>query len=114
MDWCNIQERIAKANIIKGFPSSRSFMVLGPTFRSFILFFPLIHFELLFVCGVMEGSNSIPLYVYIHFPNMCMCVCARARVHSVVSNCLQHLCDAMDCSPPGSSVHGVSQARIVE
>ena len=24
------------------------------------------------------------------------------------------LCDAMDCSPPGSSVHGISQARILE
>ena len=24
------------------------------------------------------------------------------------------LCDPMDCSPPGSSVHGISQARIME
>ena len=24
------------------------------------------------------------------------------------------LCDAMDCSPPGSSVHGICQARILE
>ena len=24
------------------------------------------------------------------------------------------LCDAMDCSPPGSSVHGILQARILE
>ena len=24
------------------------------------------------------------------------------------------LCDAMDCSPPGSSVHGISQAEILE
>ena len=24
------------------------------------------------------------------------------------------LCDPMDCSPPGSSVHGTLQARIVE
>ena len=23
-------------------------------------------------------------------------------------------CDPMDCSPPGSSVHGISQARILE
>ena len=29
---------------------------------------------------------------------------------SVVSNC----CDPMDCSPPSSSVRGVSQARILE
>ena len=24
------------------------------------------------------------------------------------------LCDPMDCSPPSSSVHGISQARILE
>ena len=29
---------------------------------------------------------------------------------SVMSN----LCDLMDCSPPGSPVHGISQARILE
>ena len=30
--------------------------------------------------------------------------------------CLSHvwLCSPMDCSPPGSSVHGISQARILE
>ena len=27
--------------------------------------------------------------------------------------CLTH-CDPMDCSPPGASVHGISQARILE
>ena len=24
------------------------------------------------------------------------------------------LCDTMDCSPPGSSVHGILQARVLE
>ena len=27
-------------------------------------------------------------------------------------NHVQLFCDSMDCSPPGSSVHGISQARI--
>ena len=31
----------------------------------------------------------------------------------VVQSCLT-LCDPMDCSPPGSSVHGISHARILE
>ena len=26
----------------------------------------------------------------------------------------QTLCDPMDCSPPGSSAHGILQARILE
>ena len=27
---------------------------------------------------------------------------------------IQTLCDPMDCGPPGSSVHGILQARILE
>ena len=30
-----------------------------------------------------------------------------------MQSCLT-LCDPMDCSPPESSVHGISQARILE
>ena len=33
--------------------------------------------------------------------------------HLVAKSCLT-LCDAVDCSLPGSSVHGISQARILE
>ena len=40
---------------------------------------------------------------------MCVCVCVRARTQS----CLMTLCDPMDCSLIGSSVHGILQARIV-
>ena len=39
-----------------------------------------------------------------HF--MCMCML-------VIHLCLS-LCDPMDYSPPGSSIHGISQARIME
>ena len=34
-------------------------------------------------------------------------------VCAVIQSCLT-LCNPMDCSPPGSSVHGISQARILE
>ena len=34
-------------------------------------------------------------------------------VHGCVPSCLT-LCDPMDCNPPGSSVHGILQARILE
>ena len=36
----------------------------------------------------------------------CLCVCS----HSLCPTCR----DPMDCSPPGSSVHGIFQARILE
>ena len=29
-------------------------------------------------------------------------------------SCIQIFCDPMDCSPPGSSVHGISQAIILQ
>ena len=44
---------------------------------------------------------------------VCVCVCARARTHLVVQLCLT-LCDPMDCSLPGFSVHGISWVRILE
>ena len=31
----------------------------------------------------------------------------------VTQSCLT-LCDPVDCSPPGSSVHGILQARVLE
>ena len=33
---------------------------------------------------------------------------------SLVTQSCPTLCDPMDCSPPGSSVHGILQARILE
>ena len=41
------------------------------------------------------------------YSTCCCCCCLVAK------SCLT-LCDPMDCSPPGSSVHGISQARILE
>ena len=37
-------------------------------------------------------------------------------VHACTPSCSSRvqLCDPMDCSPPGSSVHGILQARILE
>ena len=38
---------------------------------------------------------------------LCMYVCSIAKSHPT-------LCNLMDCSLPGSSVHGIFQARILE
>ena len=37
-----------------------------------------------------------------HYLTICMCLCAQLY---------SSLCSPMDCSPPGSSVHGIFQAR---
>ena len=36
-----------------------------------------------------------------------------AVLRSLTQSCLTH-CDPVDCSPAGSSVHGISQARVLE
>ena len=38
---------------------------------------------------------------------VCVCVCEVAQLCPT-------LCDTVDCSPPGSSLHGILQARILE
>ena len=42
--------------------------------------------------------------------NSCYYVCVNSKSLQL---CLT-LCDPMDCGPPGSSVHGILQARILE
>ena len=38
----------------------------------------------------------------------------EVKVKSEVAQSYPTLCDPVDCSPPGSSVHGILQARILE
>ena len=45
---------------------------------------------------------------------VCVCVCVYVCVCVLVAQSCPTLRDPMDCSPPGSSVHGIPQARILE
>ena len=49
--------------------------------------------------------DKILLSAYILIKHICVCE---------VSQSCPTLCDPVDCSPPGSSVHGILQARILE
>ena len=40
--------------------------------------------------------------------------CMKVKSGSEVAQLCLTLCDPMDCSPPGSSVHGIFQARALE
>ena len=64
-----------------------------------------------------RGQNGMSIYkghplTYTHtiMYLACVCVCVCVSAQSLQS--CQTLCDPIDCSPPGSSVHGISQARI--
>ena len=44
----------------------------------------------------------------------CFCCFQTKKVKELVSQSCLTLCNPMDCSPPGSSVHGILQARTLE
>ena len=46
--------------------------------------------------------------------HMCVCVCVRACTHAQSTQSCLTLCDPVDCSLPGCSVHGIFQAGILE
>ena len=63
---------------------------------------------------------TVPEYCLVSSPNLdfsiapkiilvCVCVCVCVCVQSCLT-----LCNPKDCSLPGSSVHGISQARILD
>ena len=61
----------------------------------------------------MEGDAwpDSEIYQYVALTKIMWCVCMCAC--SVAESCLT-LCNLMDCSLPGFSVHGISQARILK
>ena len=52
------------------------------------------------------------------FVCVCVCLCEHGNVNlkseSEVAQSCPTLCDPMDYSPPGSSLHGILQARVLE
>ena len=68
----------------------------------------------------IKQNENLPETIYIYqigkAPQMCQSVLLVklcALLCSVAQSC-PTLCDPMDCSPPGSSVHGILQSRILE
>ena len=55
------------------------------------------------------GFSSQEHWSGLHFLLQCM----KVKSESEVAPC-STLCDPMDCSLPGSSVHGIFQARVLE
>ena len=58
--------------------------------------------------GRLNWEMGIDMYTLYVCVCVCVCVCAKS-----LQSC-PTLWDPMDCSPPGSSVHGILQARILE
>ena len=60
--------------------------------------------------GKFLNLTALCLSFPIHKTDDFITLCMRAKLFQ---SCLI-LWDPMDCSPPGSSVHGISQARLLE
>ena len=56
--------------------------------------------------NIFLDKNTQQLEIEGNFPNL-------IKLKLVTQSCLT-LCDPMDCSPPGSSIHGILQARVQE
>ena len=58
-----------------------------------------------------ERLNWTDSYIYVY---ICLCVCVC--ICMCLLSCFSHvrLCDPLDCSLPGSSVHGILQTRTLE
>ena len=59
----------------------------------------------MYICMCVSLCTCVYMCVYV-----CMCVCMCAKMLQLCPT----FCDPMDCSPPGSSVHGILQARTLE
>ena len=46
--------------------------------------------------------------------SLCVCVCVCVSMCMLITQLCPILCEPMDCSPLGSFVHGILQARMLE
>ena len=73
-------------------------------------------FSNIFNLKLFESANVEPRDTYIQratYINTHKHTHTQISVSSVAQSCLT-LCSPVDCSPPGSSIHGILQARILE
>ena len=58
--------------------------------------------------------NKYPSIIHLKMVKMVHSMLCERKVKVLVDQSHPTLCNAMDCSPSGSSVHGILQARILE
>ena len=68
--------------------------------------------EHLFVCLFVVVQHLDFVHVLLTF-YLIILFSLLMKVKALVAQLCLTLCDPMDCSPPGSSVHGILQARIL-
>ena len=83
----------------------------------------LLRFLLVLEVGSLDSTNSLrcgaqgDICIELFFPITCVgaiFISCQFHFHMMCAQSWPTLCDAMDCSPPGSSVRGFFQVRILE
>ena len=67
--------------------------------------------HLIFLVSLSVDVWAKKPYTFYKYENHAFRLC---KIFVVSLSHVQLFCDSMDCSPPGSTVHGISQARILE
>ena len=69
------------------------------------------------LCAMIDFNRMTrlpPIDIFLNFSNVLQKAYFQVRHECVCAQSCPTLCNSMDCSPPGSSVHGILQARIPE
>ena len=69
---------------------------------------PHLFFQVLLLLDLSHSFFSFSAIHHLSFLYLHACMCAE------LFQLCPTICDSMDCSPPGCSVHGILQARILE
>ena len=81
----------------------------------YLYFSPLLFTSLLFTAIWKASSESHFAFLHFFFLGMVLipvsCTMLQTSVHSSSVAIVMSICDSMDCSPPGSSLHGDSPGK---
>ena len=61
-----------------------------------------------------QGLQFLLLPSRVSFTKLHLILSYKVKMKMLVAQSCSTLCDSVDCSPPGSSVHGIFQARVLE
>ena len=59
-------------------------------------------------------TKWVYLFQALRIASLIIFIISVMKVKMLIAQLCTTLCDPMDCSPPGSSVHGILQARILK
>ena len=111
-NWCLPQwKKYFYASSINHIYNQQIWLIWISISQSYDVFSYLLLLHMLNIHAKMQNTYHT-LYICLWLHDVCICV----YVYICVCVCAQlspTLCDPMDCSPPGSSVHGVFPARIL-